>query len=168
MAAIVSRFPIAALAVCASLAAAEAGAATTPIYKCFDRDQSVLYTDQPCKGEVVHVRAGQADPAALARLDRERDALSQAIDRRLAYDQRIRLAREYPPPSYLPPSYAAADYGVEVTYPAYAPWPYYGYGYGAPFFSQRDMGRMKPPGHRDNFNRQHAVPAAPRNPGRAR
>ena len=58
------------------LACGNAAAATSPIYKCFDRHLALVYTDVPCKdGEQLDVRPGDADPAAMARLDRERDAL---------------------------------------------------------------------------------------------
>ena len=64
-------------------------AATTPIYKCLDKNLGLLYTDQPCKeGEQLDVRAGDPDPAAIARLDRERDALDQSAAQRIADDSR--------------------------------------------------------------------------------
>jgi hypothetical protein len=167
MAIVAPRSKIAALALSTLVVAGGAGAATTPIYKCFDRDLSVLYTDQPCKGEVVDVRPGQADPAALARLERERDALSQAIDRRLAEEQRVKLAREYAQFAYGPPGFDGADYGVEVTYPAYAPGPYYGYDLGPG--QVRDRANAKSLHGARRFDRRRSVvPAAPRNPGRGR
>jgi hypothetical protein len=59
--------------------------ATTPIYKCFDRKFDVVYTDVPCKdGAVMDIRAGDADPAAVARLDRARDALDQSAAQRIS------------------------------------------------------------------------------------
>lgn len=58
--------------------------AATPIYKCFDRKSDVVYTDEPCKdGAVLDVRAGEADPAAVARLERVRDAFDQAAAERI-------------------------------------------------------------------------------------
>src|SRR5262245_65807441 len=49
-----------------------AHAASTPIYKCFDKHLALVYTDVPCKdGEQLDLRAGDADPAAVARLERE-------------------------------------------------------------------------------------------------
>lgn len=148
------------------LAAGGAGAASTPIYKCFDRDLSVLYTDQPCKGEVVEVRTGQADPAALARLEREREALTKAIERRLADDQQFRLARQYNQFAYAP--LPLGGYGDDVTYPAYLPWPYYGYDL-APDHA-RDGARANAAlrGARHFDRRRSVVPAMPRNPGRGR
>lgn len=60
-------------------------AATTPIYKCFDKNLGLLYTDEPCKeGEQLNIRAGDADPAAVARLERQRDALDQSASQRIA------------------------------------------------------------------------------------
>jgi hypothetical protein len=59
--------------------------ATTPIYKCFDKKFDVVYTDVPCKdGAVLDVRAGEADPVAVARLERARDALDQSAARRIS------------------------------------------------------------------------------------
>jgi len=65
--------------------AGSALAATTPIYKCLDQNRQVLYTDERCRnGAELDVRAGDADPAAVARLDRARDALDQSAARRIA------------------------------------------------------------------------------------
>jgi hypothetical protein len=65
-------------------------AATTPIYKCVDAHLGLLYTDEPCKdGETLNIRAGEADPAALARLDRARDALDQGAAQRIAAQRRL-------------------------------------------------------------------------------
>jgi hypothetical protein len=60
-------------------------AATAPIYKCLDKNFGLLYTDEPCKeGEQLNIRAGEADPAAVARLERQRDALDQSANQRIA------------------------------------------------------------------------------------
>jgi hypothetical protein len=60
-------------------------AATKPIYKCLDKNFGLLYTDEPCKeGEQLDIRAGDADPAAVARLERQRDALDQSAAQRIA------------------------------------------------------------------------------------
>jgi hypothetical protein len=70
------------------LTASSGWAATTPIYKCFDKNLGLLYTDEPCKdGEQLNIRAGDADAAAVARLERQRDALDQSAAQRMA-DQR--------------------------------------------------------------------------------
>jgi hypothetical protein len=64
-------------------------AATTPIYKCFDKNLGLLYTDEPCTdGEKLNIRAGDADPRAVARLERERDALDQSAAQRMADNRR--------------------------------------------------------------------------------
>ena len=76
------------------LASAHGAGATTPIYKCLDRNLGLVYTDEPCKdGEVMNIRAGDADPAAVARLERARDAIDQSaaqriVDQRRAAEQR--------------------------------------------------------------------------------
>ena len=63
-------------------------AATAPIYKCIDANLRVMYTDVHCKnGEQLSIRAGEADPAAVARLQRERDALDQSAAQRIADQQ---------------------------------------------------------------------------------
>ena len=60
-------------------------ATTAPIYKCFDANLGLLYTDEPCKnGEQMNFRAGEADPAAIAKLQRERDAFDQRAAQRRA------------------------------------------------------------------------------------
>jgi hypothetical protein len=55
-------------------------AAKTPIYKCLDKNLGLLYTDEPCKdGEQLNIRAGDADSAAVARPERQRDAPIKAL-----------------------------------------------------------------------------------------
>jgi hypothetical protein len=74
----------------ALLAPGSSVAATTPIYKCVDAHLGLLYTDEPCKdGEAMNIRAGDADPAAVARLDRERDALDKSAAQRIAAQRRL-------------------------------------------------------------------------------
>jgi hypothetical protein len=64
-------------------------AATAPIYKCVDANLRVLYTDEPCKGgQQLNIRPGDADPAAVARLQLERDALNQSTAQRIAEQRR--------------------------------------------------------------------------------
>ena len=103
-----------------------AHAGTSTIYKCFDRNLGVLYTDQPCKGEQLDVRAGDPDPNAVAALERERDALSRSMAQRIADQRRAALDAQravesvYPAPPG-PRIYAAND----AYYPAgwgYAPY----------------------------------------------
>ncbi len=110
--------------------AASLGAAAA-IYRCLDKKQAVLYTDEPCKdGQVIDVRAGDADPAALARLDRERDALSQSATQRIADERRNAaqrdLAATYARPAennidnYRPTDVSYSD-GVGYWYPPFVP-----------------------------------------------
>jgi hypothetical protein len=73
------------LTCCLVVLAGGSGAATAPIYKCLDKNLGLLYTDEPCKeGEQLNIRAADADPAAVARLDRQRAALDQSASRRIA------------------------------------------------------------------------------------
>lgn len=108
-------------------------AATTPIYKCFDKNLGLLYTDEPCKdGEVLTIRAGDADPAAVARLERARDALDLAAAQRLADQRRAatemdlaaRYASEGPASAYgdmaAGMSYGPYDYGLPWLYPGFS------------------------------------------------
>ena len=74
------------LALGACMCAGAADAAPTLVYKCFDRDVNVLYTDQPCPGEQIEIRAGEPDAAAVAALQKERDALAKSIEQRIADD----------------------------------------------------------------------------------
>lgn len=106
--------PLALLALAAAIAGSGAAGAA-PIYKCFDRGLGVLYTDEPCKGEVVDIRPGSADPVALAELQREREAVSRSAALRIAENRR---APEAPVAGYIEPSPVIA-----------APYVDYGYGY---------------------------------------
>ena len=82
------------VALCVALLVPAGASAATPIYKCLDRNLGLVYTDEPCKdGERMNIRAGDADPAAVARLERARDAIDQSVaqritDQRRAADQR--------------------------------------------------------------------------------
>lgn len=103
-------------------------AGTSTIYKCFDRNLGVLYTDQPCKGEPLEIRAGDADPNAVAALEREREALSRSMAQRIADQRRAALDAQravewiYPAPPgpnvqasndvYYPAGWGFAPYGV--------------------------------------------------------
>ncbi|HEV2977391.1 MAG TPA: hypothetical protein VG425_07360 [Casimicrobiaceae bacterium] len=100
-----------------ALAAAPAWAVDTPIYKCFDNHLSLVYTDLPCKdGEVVDIRAGSADPAAVARLEHSRDQLDQSAAERARDERRAAEMRGMmsPPDDDVAAPQAAAepyDYG---------------------------------------------------------
>jgi hypothetical protein len=108
------------------VAVAPASAADTAIYKCFDNHLGLVYTDLPCKdGEKLDIRAGDADPAAVARLERVRDQLDQSTAQRIVDERRAaersalanRLRRE-----------AEEERSVAEPIAAYAPFDY-GYTY---------------------------------------
>jgi hypothetical protein len=82
------------LALCLIVFTAGSGwAGAAPIYKCFDKNLGLVYTDEPCRdGERLNVRAGDADPAAVAWLERQRDALDQSAAQRLADQRRTATA----------------------------------------------------------------------------
>ncbi len=105
----------------ASVLAGTAGAGSTLVYKCFDRNLNVLYTDQPCKGEQLEIRAGDPDAAAVAALQKERDALARSIDQRIADSRKPRevVVRD---PYVLPPA-SGAYAANEVWYPGYFAYP---------------------------------------------
>jgi len=79
-------------ALCALLLATSTGAAwagTTVVYRCFDAHLGVVYTDLPCKdGEAFDTRAGDADAAAVARLEHVRDMLDQSAAQRISDERR--------------------------------------------------------------------------------
>src|SRR5208282_4095178 len=67
------------LALCLVVLGESSWAATAPIYKCLDRNLAPVYTDLACKnGERLDIRPGDADPAAVALLERERDELDRS------------------------------------------------------------------------------------------
>lgn len=115
------------------LGCGSAAGASAPIYKCFDRNLAIVYTDLPCKGgEQLDLRPGEADPAAVARLEREREALDRSSAQRVTDMRRAALERSqyvFPPdyaPNYVPnyaPNYDAYGYGDLAGY--------FPYGYGA-------------------------------------
>jgi hypothetical protein len=120
------------------LAVAPASASNTAIYKCLDNHLGLVYTDLPCKdGEKLDIRAGDADPVAVARLERVRDRLDQSAAQRIVDERRAaersalanRLRRE-----------ADEESSAAETMAAYAPFDY-GYGY-VPFLP---VTRMHPP-----------------------
>jgi len=104
------------------LAVAPASAADTAIYRCLDNHLGLVYTDLPCKdGEKLDIRAGDADPAAVARLERLRDQLDQStaqriVDERRAAERsalanRLREAEEERSVAEPAAAYAPFDYG---------------------------------------------------------
>jgi hypothetical protein len=146
----------AAAAVAAACASGASGAAT--IYKCFDRSLGVLYTDQPCKGEELDIRAGSPDPAAIAELSREREALARSAAQRVADNRRFALSSEAPVVNYMAPPdvapYPYADFGVPGYYG-------YGYGYGNAPGAARGM-RQDGRGAGERRERIQTVPNPPR------
>ena len=160
--------------------AGPAGAAALPIYKCLDKTLGILYTDVPCKeGERLDVRAGDADPKAIARLDREREAWDRSAAQRLAEDRRAMLEqRRYyndAGPTYLIQEggggpggyYDWPDYAYFGGYGGYG-YGGYGYGYGSDRrhgdrFDGRD-GRDDRKDGRFDRRRDRVVPANPRTP----
>lgn len=111
------------LACCLVVLTTGSWAATAPIYKCLDKDLGLLYTDEPCKeGEQLNIRPGDADPAAVARLERQRDALDQSASQRIADLRRAATEGEAVPRlryealderrSYDYGSAYVADYGI--------------------------------------------------------
>lgn len=84
--------------------------ANTPIYKCFDKNLGLLYTDLPCKdGEQLDLRPGDADPASVARLERERDQLNQSAAQRIVDERRAVAQRDL---AYAMPGEAIYDRGA--------------------------------------------------------
>ena len=115
------------MALCSlSLAAPSLYAASTTVYRCLDRHLDVVYTDEPCKeGAPLEIRTADADPAALARLERIRDALDEAAVQRLTEERRLAMQSiaTVPMGRNLAESEDAPDYGSYYTYPVvgYAP-----------------------------------------------
>lgn len=110
-----------------SLSFHPAHAATTTVYRCLDAHLNVVYTDVKCKeGESFDVQTAEADPAALARLDRQREALDRSADERLKAERLAAAQRFVPMPIA---SESGPDdglgYGGYYTYPVA--------GYGPPF-----------------------------------
>jgi hypothetical protein len=70
-------------------------AASTVVYRCLDAHLGVVYTDLPCKdGQAFDTRAGEADPAAVARLEHVRDALDQSAGQRIIDERRLAGQKE--------------------------------------------------------------------------
>lgn len=141
---------------CAVLLAPIGSSATTTIYKCLDNNLGITYTDEPCKdGERMNIRAGDADPAAVARLERARDAMDQrtvqrsADDRRADQQQNLVAGYALPNGQYAidnEPEYAPYDSGAVGLYPDY--------GSRHPHRAHLTKARERP----------HVVPSQPRNP----
>jgi len=163
-----------ALALALSGLAGPVGAAALPIYKCMDKSAGIVYTDIPCKdGERMNdLRAGNADPAAIARLDREREAWDRSTAQRLAEERRATLEqRRYfnDAPTYL---VQEGGGGGNYDWPDYAFFGGWGWGPGWDVansdrrrhggFDGRDGRDGRKDGRFDR--RRHVVPANPRVP----
>src|SRR5215467_6897153 len=108
---------------------------SVPIYKCIDRNLGIVYTDLPCKdGEKLDLRPGDADPAAVARLERDREQLNLAAAQRIADERRAALERDLA--YYNQPSIMATPN---------APEPSMDYGYGYPLLAYPMAFRPRPP-----------------------
>ena len=142
-----------------ALACGDARAAPAPIYKCLDRSLGVVYTDVPCKeGERIDVRAGNADPAAVARLERERDALDRSSAQRIADARRASLQRQYFPAPYGAP--------VDEIAPNADGSGYFPYGYGVLAYAPSARHRNADARSDRRSARQSAVPNRSRVPPR--
>jgi hypothetical protein len=119
------NWSLALAALCLLGANGSALAATTTVYKCFDRNLTVLYSDEPCSGERISVKTSDADPAALAELQHERDALARSTAQRIADSRRAALERASAPQFVYPAEEDVGTYGGGgAYYPAYAPYGY--------------------------------------------
>ena len=102
-----------------------ARAANTMVYRCLDAHLGVVYTDVACKeGAGFEIRAGEADPAAVARLERLREALDQSAVQRLSDERRLSAQTLIAPMAYRDSDETPGDgYGSYYTYPvaAYVP-----------------------------------------------
>ena len=105
------------------VASGNASGAATTIYKCFDRNLTVLYSDEPCSGEQMNVKTNDADPAALAELQHERDALARSTAQRIADSRRAALEKTLAVPSFYPADEDSAAYAGGA---AYVPYGYVG------------------------------------------
>jgi hypothetical protein len=142
-----------------ALAMGSANAAVTTVYKCFDRNLDVVYTDQPCRGEQLRIEGGSTDPVAVAELQREREAVARAAAQRVAELRRVDVTPQYAYGGGLPPQLPMPDYG----YGGYGNDGYYPLGYGyAPDYGDR-RGRGDQARHNGSQRRQSHVPAPPGN-----
>jgi hypothetical protein len=126
------------------LAAAPAGAAVTSVYKCFDKNLGVVYTDQPCRGEHLAIETGTVNQAAVAELQREREAVARAAAERIA-DMRRLPERDYNS-QFVYGGGPMGGYAGDTYYPAYGPLGYdQGYGNRGRDFRRPDFHRRSPP-----------------------
>jgi hypothetical protein len=108
-------------------------AAEASIYKCLGANLVLIYTDQPCKGgEQLDIHAGDADPAAVAQLQRARDQLDRSAAARIVDERRTAAQRELAAlarreqdedrSAAYDADYSASPYGYSLLwYPAFVP-----------------------------------------------
>ena len=76
-------------------ASAASRAASSVVYRCLDAHLGVVYTDVPCKdGAPLDVHSGEVDAAAVAKLERARDALDQSAAQRISDERRLAGQKE--------------------------------------------------------------------------
>jgi hypothetical protein len=122
-------------------ATADASWGATAIYKCFDRKSDVVYTDQPCKdGAPLDIQAGDADPVAVARLERVRDAFEQSASERIRDMRMIDAQRNFSTPWYSGPG--PADYAMNSPYDDGGMWGLAGFGF--PVFAHNRFPHGRP------------------------
>ena len=113
----------------------------TAIYKCFDRKSDVVYTDQPCTdGAPLDIQAGNADPVAVARLERVRDAFEQSASERIRDMRMIDAQRNLSAPFYSGPG--PADYAMNSSYDYGGIWGLAGFG--VPVFANNRFPHGRP------------------------
>jgi len=140
-----------------ALLAPSANAAVTTVYKCFDRSLGVLYTDQPCRGESISIEAGATDAAAVAELQREREAVSRSAAQRIADNRRAGIDRDYAP-RYVYAGPPVADFANDIYYPA--GYGYYG-GYGGYGYGGYPQRAQRPDGPRPDVRRDRPSVSVP-------
>jgi hypothetical protein len=134
------------VALWSALPLSSAFAANTVIYRCLDARLEVVYTDLPCKdGASFEVRPGDADPAAVARLEKLRDQLDQSAAQRISDERRLYAQRVLAYPREEPRTETSSNDDSYYTYPVAG----YGYGYGPPF--------ARPPIQRPDHPDRHPI-----------
>src|SRR5258706_1931926 len=115
---------VSATALCAAVLAVSVSgggrAASTVVYRCLDAHLGVVYTDVPCKdGAPFDVHTGEVDAAAVAKLERARDALDQSAAQRISDERRLAGQKELLA-AQLPREGGDGHYGEDmVAYGAY-------------------------------------------------
>ena len=129
------------------------------VYRCRGADGAIEYRDYPCKGgAVVDMKPGEADPAAIARLQRAQAEFDRALARRRMLEDAGRRAEEAARAREVAPPYLVPDaYFPDETYlPAYD--------YYAPSPPARDNAGRRPPKERERTSKERRVPAVIRRP----